>query len=420
MATIDAPATAGLQETKSIGDIAVWNLVGFLVLFAACFFNLVALDSGKDEIKLDSQVYLKLAIVGCCGLYGALGFLSDFRVRKVALSFPAAWVLVIFLLCLLASLTAIEPTQALASSISILCIYLMTITTIVSVGRPAALKTMFLGAGLFVFGSWVIYVVYPDLGIMEEPVPGGDHVVRMAGLSHPNTLGQFAGICCLLGVVLYFSYQQTHWYLRGLLGLSIAALAMCYSRAAIVATVVALVVAYRTVVYQRANFKWCIGLLVAVTLGLMVASLTVDFGELAGKYMTILSKSGDAEEITSATGRGEIWSKSIQLIRDKPALGYGPTSSKFLLENYSLYTHNLWLNVGLSCGVGGLLISVIMCATRATYLFSHHSPAADGLFVFIILNGIFENIIFSNLCGLPTVCWVLALSWFHLDEVTAR
>ena len=43
---------------------------------------------------------------------------------------------------------------------------------------------------------------------------------------------------------------------------------------------------------------------------------------------------------------------------------------------------------------------------------------ADALIVFILVNGISENVIFSILCGLPTIIWIVALSMPVLDEIT--
>ena len=45
-------------------------------------------------------------------------------------------------------------------------------------------------------------------------------------------------------------------------------------------------------------------------------------------------------------------------------------------------------------------------------------PLSDAIVVFIIVNGLFENVIFSILAGLPTMLWVMALAWplFADDE----
>lgn len=409
-------SVANAAESKGIGDIAIWDLLGFGLVFSACFFNLVALNSDKDEIQLDAQVWLKLAIVAGCGLYGTMGMLTDSRVRRVVRSFPVVCILAIFCLYSLSSLFAFEPAQAMASSFSILAVYLATITTVCSIGQIRTLKAAFWGSGLFVIGSWMVYLLVPEIGVIQEAIPGGNYVERMGGLSHPNTLGQCAGLCTVMGLGLYFFYGQKKKLTIILVLFAIAALIQCYSRTAIAGTVIAVAVGMRHLIWRRQNLSWILGSIAIGIAGLMLASTQTDFERTIDESMKKFSKSGDSEEITSATGRGEIWAKSIRLIGKKPAIGYGPTSSKFLLEDYSLYTHNLWLNVGLSCGILGLIVAVLMCVSRFAMLFSSHSFVADGLFMFIFINGLFENVIFSNICGLPTICWILALSWFHYDE----
>lgn len=43
-------------------------------------------------------------------------------------------------------------------------------------------------------------------------------------------------------------------------------------------------------------------------------------------------------------------------------------------------------------------------------------PLADGILAFIIVNGFFENVIFAIITGMPTMLWILALSWLLLKD----
>ena len=400
----------------AIGDIAIWQIFGVGVLFLVAFWNLVSLDSEKDEIALDAQVYLKLFSIACAGLYGMIGFLTDYRIRKTALSFPLAWIFVIFVLYVSASLISVSPTTAMASSISILCVYLMTITAMFELGKPLVVKILFYATGLFVIGSWLAYFFAPGIGVMEEPLMDGNFAVRMSGLAHPNTLGQHSALCIVLGIGLWQSFQQKSFLAIIVIGLATGALLFCLSRASMLAVIVALSVGFRPFLLGE-NYKLRLVIIVSLAVGaLLIASMQTDLGSAIEKQLGAVSKSGDSDEITTATGRAEIWGKSIQLIKERPMLGYGPTTSKFLLEEYSLYTHNLWLNIGLSCGIAGLLIGLLMCLARIRMMFSSHCFVADGIVTFILINGLFENVIFSNLCGVPTICWIVGLGWFQFDN----
>ena len=58
-----------------------------------------------------------------------------------------------------------------------------------------------------------------------------------------------------------------------------------------------------------------------------------------------------------------------------------------------------------------------MCINRFLNLFIAHHPIADSLVVFVLVNGLFENVIFSILCGLPTMVWIIALALPTLDKI---
>ena len=75
------------------------------------------------------------------------------------------------------------------------------------------------------------------------------------------------------------------------------------------------------------------------------------------------------------------------------------------------------LNVALSTGVLGGLVCLLMCLGRLLNLFVAHHPIADSLVVFVLVNGLFENVIFSILCGLPTMVWIIALALPTLDKI---
>ena len=152
-----------------------------------------------------------------------------------------------------------------------------------------------------------------------------------------------------------------------------------------------------------------------VLLGLAAAT---DLGSAIESKLAFVSKSGDASELTTGTGRAEIWGYAIKLIGQRPMFGYGAATSKWWLSDYSLYTHNLVLNVAFSTGIFGGLACLWMVLGRVSALINRPHQIADALIVFILVNGISENVIFSILCGLPTIIWIVALSMPVLDEIT--
>lgn len=419
MTTMQIRSTTGGIPAKGIVgtvcDTTVWHAFGVCGLFAAATLNLISLNADKSTVELDAQVIVKLLAVAAAGLYGMLGFLTDHRVREIAFSFPVNCFMAIIGLYFLVSPFGLSPGTSLVSSISILAVFLMTLTALVNLGQDKTIRIIFLSTSTFILGSWVAYVLFPEIGVFAEPVGDGEIKMRMGGLAHPNTLGQCAAFCILTGTYIYYSSKQRSRLILTMILCAVLALLFSLSRSSILATVLALAVGYRTSLFKGRRVVHAAALFVSLAIvAIMAASTQYEFGTLLNEKAQQLSKSGDSEEIFSATGRGEIWAETIRLIKEKPVFGYGPATSKYLLEDYSLYTHNFFLNIGLSCGVGGIILALLMTLARVRKLFLRSNPVADGLVAFILINGIFENVIFGNISGLPTICWVIGLTWFHV------
>ena len=408
------------ERTLSVWKMPLVELMGGLVLFCLVLTSHIALNAEKAEVGLDAVVLVKLAFTGLALLLGANGFLSDLRVRAVALSWPAVLIPAIFCLYVFSSLHSSSTVEALVSSTSIIAVYLLTITAAIQLGRIKILEIVFYGSALFILVSWLIYFGKPDIGVMMEEVSGVGFVRRMSGLSHPNTLGQFCGLNLVVGIVLYVTYGRRKLLFVGLCLIALAALVNSLSRASALAFFFAVIVGYRSYFVTRNFMKLMLAGAILVAFYLVFYLAEADVGNAIDRRMAMLSKSGDSEEITSGTGRSQIWAKSISLMRQRPVIGYGPATSKKLLADYSSYTHNLILNVVLSSGVLGGGLAVTMCVSRLTMMVFMRSAAADALATFVLINGLVENTIFSTICGLPTICWVLGIVWFAIGKSTKQ
>ena len=74
------------------------------------------------------------------------------------------------------------------------------------------------------------------------------------------------------------------------------------------------------------------------------------------------------------------------------------------------------LNIAFSGGIFAGIAALLMIFGRIRDLFYNSHPLVDSLVVFIVINGLFENVIFSILAGLPTIIWVVILAWPHLQN----
>ncbi len=404
------------KRLKDVLDIPVSTVIGLGLIFFVSWVNLAALSAEKDSVGIDAQVLVKLVGIGLAGIYGAIGFCTDRRVRDVLQSFPVFWMVIIIALYFIAAPFSLTKMISCASAVSMVATLLMTVTALVQIGVMPVLNAIFAGMAFFNIFSWIAYFAWPEVGVWAEPLPEGKFAFRMSGLAHPNTLGQYTGLTVVLGSVMYFTYQKRSMLRVSLVLIALAALINSLSRTSLVATIVALAVAYRHVFLKPKYIMRYVVIGLLGTLGILLVSTQVDMGAKIKEKLTLVSKSGDAEELTTATGRAEIWGYAIRLIKEKPLIGYGAATSKYYLADYSQYTHNMVLNVAFSTGIIGGFAMLMMILGRLRAMASVSHPLADGILMFIIVNGLFENVILSILCGMPTIIWIVALCWPLLKD----
>lgn len=392
------------------------TLVGLLLIVFISFFNAADLSVEKHKVGLDLQVMFKLVGIGFAAIYGGIGFLTDRRVRDLVQSFPVFWVVIIIAMYFVSAPFSIDPKVALASTLSMVAVLLLTIRALVQIGIMPVLNAIFIGMGLFNIFSWIVFFVWPEIGVLKEPITDGKFTHRMSGLAHSNVLGQYAGLTVVLGTIMLFTYKKKSSIRLGLIAIALGALICSLSRTSLAATIIALAIAYRRVFFKPEYLRRYVVATMVGIFALLVISTQVDIGANIEQKLALVSKSGDADELTSATGRSEIWAYTIRLIAERPLIGYGAATSKYYLARYSLYTHNMILNVAFSTGIigGFACLMMVLGRIRAMFIISH--PLADGILVFIIVNGIFENVIFAVLAGMPTIVWIMSLSWPLLKD----
>lgn len=395
-------------------------LIGYFALFMVAFGNLVDLEADNDKVSISGQAFVKIVMLGLGGIYGGIGFLSDIRVRQMLFSFPMMWMVILFGCFCLAIPGSPIVLESFASTVSIACVILMTITALVQMGIRSVLKTLFYAMALYVLVSWAAFILKPDVGVFLEPTVDGQSVARMGGLAHPNTLGQVSGLTLVLGLLLFNLESKLSVFKTAVVLLAAGALVFSLSRTSLLACIVAIAVVYRYHIFRR---KYLFYALVAACIGLvalMFAAVVFDLGATIQSKIGLVSKSGDTDELFSATGRTEIWAHALHLISQRPLTGYGAATTKIYLADYSYHCHNLVINIAFSTGVFGGLIAFWMCLERTFRLFFRHHPIADALVAFILVNGLFENVIFSILAGIPTMIWTAGLCIPLLKEDEAN
>lgn len=388
----------------------VMTLAGFTGFFLVAFANLVDIEAENTDVGLSAQAGIKILFLALGGMYGGIGALTDIRVRKLLFSFPVMWIGVLTGLYFLAAFGSITKVASLAAAISILCVLLMTCTMLVQFGVRAVLSTLFVAASLYVALSWALFLFVPSIGVFQEPTVDGQTFARMGGLAHPNTLGQISGMTILLSLLLHRLDDRLTWAKYLVVALAAGALLFSLSRTSLLACIASILVFFRAYFFQRKVLMAGLMLAALGVLAVVAASVVMDVESAVLSKLSLFSKSGDTSELTSATGRTEIWSYALRLLGERPVFGYGGATTKFFLSEYSMHCHNLVLNIAFSTGVFGGLFALWMCLGQLAQTVVRPHPIADGLVVFILVNGLFENVIFSNLAGMPTIIWVVALA----------
>jgi len=404
------------KGTSSIFEMPLHDLLGWLFVCGCAFLNLANLLVDKNDVGLDFQVLAKLGLIGLSGLYGLHGAITRPKVRRLLTSFPVAWIPIIMVFYFLAVPFSPSPKISLVSTCSIIAVTLMMVTALDHLGVLKTVNAIFVGMSGFILISWFLYLFVPAIGLFAEPITEGQFVYRMSGLAHPNTLGQYAGMTFILSIILYYSYRQKSLFILLIAILALGALVNSYSRTSLMASVLALVTGYRHIYLRKKYFGRYLLVASIFLLGVLMAGTQMDLGEKLGSKLALLSKSDDADELTTATGRSEIWAHAIFLLQDRPVTGYGAATQKYYFEDHSLYTHNMMLNIAFSAGVFAGIAALLMVLGRLRALYGNGHPLADSLVVFIIVNGLFENVMFSILAGLPTMLWIMALAWPLLGD----
>ncbi len=426
-ATTNGPLSydsASVDSVTSWKHVSVVTLVGGLgvLLMAAINMADVRSEDASSKLGLDTQVVAKLGVVGMLAAFGACAWLTSWRVRKVTGTLPLAWLGAVIAIFLATSATALDIRAALVSSGSMVACWLAVTGLSVRLGPLRVAWLLLAGQILFVIGSWLCFLLWPSKGVFYEPIADGAFVKRMAGLAHPNTLGLFSGLTLVAGVCcwrLYRGIQPQSWRWVGLDGLMLLVLSLAggalifsLSRTAAAAVLITLVYVFRHHLLRGLGLKlFAIALVVGLS-GLLLVTLSGDADRLTqSRINSLFSKSSDADELTSLTGRSLIWAYTSKLIAERPLTGYGATSSKELLRDYMSYAHNTLLHIGLSAGVLAMGAWALAVGWYLVVMIRRPVLIADAVFIFLIVNGLTENVGFEYIASAPMAWWVLVMAW---------
>lgn len=362
------------------------------VLATAVMFVLCANFRYREltEKSIDFQVALKLLAIGASMGLSVLYFKSI--VRHLYLYGLAYW-LTFYGVLLLSATYAMAPLHGAVSTISLIGSFLFVCYLCVKYG-PERLIEILVWTGLITcVGSLVIYIAVPEFGRMRDWV-GNENVltIRLQGLFGTSN-GAGCGAATLIFLTVYFYIWQPGASRAIALATTVAAglcLVLSINRMAMGSLFLS------GVVYYLLTGNFGRKLVTLFALGVLAVVPVLLFPD---EIFGLLSRSGNAEEITSGTGRNRIWTVVLELVPHSWLLGYGYASAQHILPIHpdlfqaAAHAHNMYLEMLFGSGIIGLLI-LVWCVLTTMVLAVRVGGARElALFTFFLTYGLTEPVI---------------------------
>ncbi len=360
-------------------------------------------EFGGNEI--DFQIILKLGTL-CAGMACAIFLFRHWvgslkRIDNIFSLLMLVWFLV-------ASLYAPSIAYSLVAFFTLMCTLCLFFTASYVLGTEMVMRILIWGLSLVTIVSLVVYVVNPEFGRMKMwsggvQVPGP----RLTGITGTaNAIGYITSLSMLLLVCyrLYFSKTfPTYYY--GLFALSFGAQILSQSRSSFAAAFLAVLI---TVLLDKVSYN---RLLLICCCGLSLISILI-FVDLTD-FLILLSRSGDIEEMTTGTGRTEIWSETIDMIAQRPVFGWGWASSGYYMPSFdhsSPHAHNMFLQIFFSTGIIGLFVVVLAFITKIYFSIKCGDRFKLTLLLFFLIHGLSEASAFHGVASIATIVFSLILA----------
>jgi O-antigen ligase len=274
--------------------------------------------------------------------------------------------------------------------------------------------------------NWIMYLVFPESGIYREELWGNVVAQRMGGLGHPNSVARTGVISIILALSILRSSDlaprlpMVRMLLIAVIAIGCMTMLATFSRTAIVAGSFAVGLLLLDKIFTKLGMFYTVSA-VAVLIGLVVAlELVSGGGFFSDSFLSMTTKTGDVEELTSATGRTAIWAEAIRLISLKPVTGYGLNSAPFLMQDFSLHPHNAVLHGLMSGGLLAGLLVFLLLVWNLFFGISSPEPLVRAISIYVLVSGIFEDTVLDTFASPSTLLWLVALmhpAWHSLVKL---
>jgi O-antigen ligase len=418
IASAEAPWVSFIPLIILAGVVGLWvlaracqgNRAAILVYFALLAFMTDALlrPRGAGETSADWESVLKFGIwLGA----GAIGW-AHMPPLRTLINRPGPMLLLIYVIvCLFSAFYAPSPTYSFGSAIAVAALFAFAFALSSRLRIDQLLWSLVLSQVVFLCIGWVVFYVNPELGASPFATVNG-MVDRFCGIAgQADVMG---GVCAkYIGAIflLWRAGRCKLLYALPLTALGIVSLLASDARTGMIAMAAGMA----AVVLLRS--RWGTGLF--LLLGLAVFLLFQIAPPRLDGLMSGFSRSGDPSELSTLTGRLEIWEFSIKKILESPVIGWGYNSSKVVLGQHLGFenglmidtAHNLWLQNMLSVGLLGTLPLVALFVILIVKACRHPMPFRDFYMVVALVGGLADNQAFGTTPTLLMAVFFTAVVW---------
>lgn len=390
----------------------------FLVFFALLFTTQMSFR-GSEFVpagQMDLQVFIRLGVLGALFL-AMLPYYKLFfsLVREIPVFFHLLFLFCLTAISILPGNFGVYPLYALATHV--LMFYVITVF-VLRYGMNNTLYYYVMGVFLFCVVSIIYYYFVPDVGRYTY---WENHVLfqstRMSGIAgHPNTLGFMTATAMLAFLHLFVNRFPVGRMIYIAVAVIFISLILTNSRTSL-GGMLLMAMLYLALYFRAFVFLSLIG--VAGVAFILVSSLSS--WDILPDLMRILSRSGDAEEVTSLTGRSHIWEQMFLLIEEKPYFGWGHARiAQVLIEHrdqigFSIgQAHNQYLQIMFAGGIVGMFLYALgfVAALVPAFLLSmkERAPFILCVLIYVLFAGLTETIMLSSVANNAYLVFIVCLS----------
>jgi O-antigen ligase len=407
-------AVAALPAVLAVGLLA-WGALrcsrtAILLLVFVAVFLLDAVFRVREyqDKDVDFQVILKLAVwamIASVALFHIRGWLST-------LLRPTNVPLIMFLVWLFVT-AAVSPVPAYSAvaAFSILAYVLFSAYLFSTFDEVEIFAAIAVALTAFCIVSIVVYFAVPQFGHYVYWVNGERYISpRLAGIAgSANNMGRIAAFALvLIGLYAREFYRLSRVFVPAAAIVSFITLVMTNSRTSMMMVAAILFVIYFV------NWRRLYIAVFVLSAGLVALAIILSAGD---QVLMLLSRGGSMDEVTSMTGRTEIWYAVAKLAEAKPLMGYGYGSSVFVLPQHereigflTSHAHNVALQLFLTTGWVGVALFALSTFAVALRAIATGDRTVLALLSFGLLNGIMESSGFTTLANVCSLAFAIAVT----------